>query len=60
VFPSVAKVEKRLVDDAVVEKWLVVVAFDEVLFKKLIFVKVEDAVAKSPLRNPTVVEVETP
>jgi hypothetical protein len=55
VLPSVAKVEKRLVDDAVVEKWLVVVAFVLVLLRKVTFWRVDDPVTR---RLPAVARPE--
>ena len=72
VVPVVKSVENKLVDDAVEAKSDVVVALVEVLFKKVMFCKVEDAmemkpaprvvdaVLKSPLVKAMVVEVETP
>ena len=59
--PMLPEVEKRLVDEAVVEKRLVVVA--EVVVELSAMkppVKVEEAVERKPLRKPRVVEVETP
>jgi hypothetical protein len=55
VFPSVAKVEKRFVDDAVVEKWLVVVAFVLVLLSAVKFWRVVEPVTR---RLPSVASPE--
>jgi len=59
--PMLPEVEKRLVDEAVVEKRLVVVALVVVDLSAIKPpVKVEDAVERKPFRKPRVVEVETP
>jgi len=63
VVPSALKEEvKRLVDEAVVEKRLVVVALVVVELPVMIKLEsiVEEAVERKPLRKPRVVEVETP
>ena len=54
--------EKRLVELAVVEKKLVVVAFVVVELPVMIKLEsmVEEAVERKPLRKPKVVEVELP
>jgi hypothetical protein len=44
--PMLPLVEKRLVDDAVVEKWLVVVALVEVELRKVMFWRVEEPVTR--------------
>lgn len=70
--PKLAAVAKRLVDEAVVEKKLVVVAEVPVALEKVKFwsvvepvtrkveLIVDEAVEKKPFSNPMVVEVETP
>ena len=59
--PPLAELKKRLVEEAVVEKKLVVVAEVVVLWLAMKPpVKVEEAVERKPLRKPSVVEVETP
>ena len=59
---KLAAVEKRLVEEAVVENRLVEVAEVVVLFPVIIKLEsiVELAVERKPLRKPRVVEVETP
>ena len=52
--------ENKLVDDAVVEKKLVEVAFVVVELPTSKVEKVEEAVENKPCKNPTVVEVDTP
>ena len=52
--------ENRLVDEAVVENKLVVVAFVVVELPTSKVEKVDEAVEKSPFRKATVVEVDTP
>lgn len=57
----VRREEKRLVDEAVVEKKLVVVALVPVAVVKVKpLVKVDEAVERKPFKSPIVVEVETP
>ena len=56
------EVPKRFVEEAVVEKRLVVVAFVVVELPVIIKLEliVEEAVERKPFRKPKVVEVETP
>lgn len=56
------KAPNRLVEEAVVEKKLVVVAFVVVLFPVMIRLEsmVEDAVERKPFKKPKRVEVDTP
>ena len=57
LFPTVRREEKRLVEEAVVLKKLVVVALVPVAFTKLKFWRVEEAVAKILAKVPRVVAV---